>query len=134
MAILADSISGAAGTPAGRRSPTEAGPWVGVPRWADQAEQHGDRQTARRNTSAAQPVWRTERAARPTANGRETNHWDLAHPSGHAGGEAGGLNELRHRGEMLGLLKTHVNLMTQDLNLLFLETLQHRSSRPEQPI
>ncbi|MGB2725417.1 MAG: hypothetical protein WBC46_12710, partial [Nitrospira sp.] len=44
------------------------------------------------------------------------------------------INELRHRGEMLGLLKTHVNLMTQDLNLLFLETLQHRASRPEQPI
>lgn len=42
--------------------------------------------------------------------------------------------ELRHRGEMLGLLKTHVNLMTQDLNLLFLETLTHRPSRPEQPI
>lgn len=44
------------------------------------------------------------------------------------------INELRHRGEMLGLLKTHVNLMTQDLNLLFLETLQQRASRPEQPI
>lgn len=44
------------------------------------------------------------------------------------------INELRHRGEMLGLLKTHVNLMTQDLNLLFLETLQYRASRPERPI
>lgn len=35
------------------------------------------------------------------------------------------INELRNRGEMLGLLKTHVNLMTQDLTLLFRETL-HR--------
>ena len=43
------------------------------------------------------------------------------------------INELRYRSEMLGLLKTHVNLMTQDLNLLFLETL-HRPSRPEEPI
>ena len=31
-------------------------------------------------------------------------------------------------------VNTHVNLMTQDLNLLFLETLQHRASRPERPI
>jgi hypothetical protein len=34
--------------------------------------------------------------------------------------EGGGtyrIHELRHRSEMLGLLKTHVNLMTQDLNL-----------------
>lgn len=44
------------------------------------------------------------------------------------------INELRYRSEMLGLLKTHVNLMTQDLNLLFLETLHHRPSRPEEPI
>lgn len=36
------------------------------------------------------------------------------------------INELRHRGEMLGLLKTHVKLMTQDLNLLFRETLHRR--------
>lgn len=36
------------------------------------------------------------------------------------------INELRHRSEMLGLLKTHVNLMTQDLNLLFRETLHRR--------
>lgn len=36
------------------------------------------------------------------------------------------INELRNRGEMLGLLKTHVNLMTQDLNLLFRETLHRR--------
>lgn len=43
-------------------------------------------------------------------------------------------NELRHRAEMLGLLKTHVNLMTQDLNLLFLESLQHRTSRPDEPV
>lgn len=42
-------------------------------------------------------------------------------------------NELRHRAEMLGLLKTHVNLMTQDLKLLFLEALQHRFSRPDEP-
>jgi hypothetical protein len=44
------------------------------------------------------------------------------------------INELRHRSEMLGQLKTQVNLMTQDLNLLFLETLHHRPSRPEEPI
>jgi len=43
-------------------------------------------------------------------------------------------NELRHRAEMLGLLNTHVNLMTQDLKLLFLESLQHRPSRPEEPV
>jgi hypothetical protein len=36
------------------------------------------------------------------------------------------INELRYRGEMLGLLKTHINLMTQDLNLLFRETLNRR--------
>jgi hypothetical protein len=36
------------------------------------------------------------------------------------------IHELRHRSEMLGLLKTHVNLMTQDLNLLFRETLRPR--------
>lgn len=42
-------------------------------------------------------------------------------------------NELRHRAEMLGLLKTHVNLMTQDLKLLFLEALQHRFPRPDEP-
>ncbi|MCC2643091.1 MAG: exported protein of unknown function [Nitrospira sp.] len=36
------------------------------------------------------------------------------------------ISELRHRGEMLGLLKTHVNLMTQDLNLLFRETLHRK--------
>ncbi|WHZ16427.1 MAG: hypothetical protein OJF52_003276 [Nitrospira sp.] len=44
------------------------------------------------------------------------------------------INELRYRSEMLGLLKTHVNLMTQDLNLLFLETLHHRPSRLEEPV
>lgn len=44
------------------------------------------------------------------------------------------INELRYRSEMLGLLKTHVNLMTQDLNLLFLETLQYRPPRTEDPI
>ncbi|MCC6968107.1 MAG: hypothetical protein IT391_17690 [Nitrospira sp.] len=44
------------------------------------------------------------------------------------------INELRYRSEMLGLLKTHVNLMTQDLNLLFLETLHHRPPRMEDPI
>jgi hypothetical protein len=38
------------------------------------------------------------------------------------------IHELRHRSEMLGLLKTHVNLMTQDLNLLFRETLHDRSA------
>jgi len=43
-------------------------------------------------------------------------------------------NELRHRAEMLGLLNTHVNLMTQDLKLLFFESLQHRSSRPDEPV
>ncbi len=36
------------------------------------------------------------------------------------------ISELRHRGEMLGLLKTHVNLMNQDLNLLYRETLQRK--------
>jgi hypothetical protein len=43
-------------------------------------------------------------------------------------------NELRHRAEMLGLLKTRVNLMTQDLKLLFFESLQHRPSRPDEPV
>ena len=43
-------------------------------------------------------------------------------------------NELRHRAEMLGLLNTHVNLMTQDLKLLFFESLQHRPSRPDEPV
>lgn len=43
-------------------------------------------------------------------------------------------NELRHRAEMLGLLNTHVNLVTQDLKLLFFESLQHRSSRPDEPV
>lgn len=44
------------------------------------------------------------------------------------------IHELRYRSEMLGLLKTHVNLMTQDLNLLFLETLPYRPPRTEDPI
>ncbi len=44
------------------------------------------------------------------------------------------INELRHRSEMLGLLKTQVNLMTQDLNLLFLETLHQHPSPPEDPV
>ena len=44
------------------------------------------------------------------------------------------INELRHRSEMLGLLKTQVNLMTQDLTLLFLETLHHLPSHPEDPV
>jgi hypothetical protein len=35
------------------------------------------------------------------------------------------VDELRYRGEMLGLLKAYVNLMSQDLNLLFRETLDH---------
>jgi hypothetical protein len=43
------------------------------------------------------------------------------------------INELRHRGEMLGLLKTHVNLMTQDLNLLFRETLHRRPAIKNDP-
>ncbi|WP_447986637.1 hypothetical protein [Nitrospira sp. Nam74] len=41
--------------------------------------------------------------------------------------------ELRYRSEMLGLLKTHVNLMTQDLNLLFRETLHRRPVGKENP-
>jgi hypothetical protein len=41
--------------------------------------------------------------------------------------------ELRYRSEMLGLLKTHVNLMTQDLNLLFRETLHRRPVGTESP-
>ncbi len=43
------------------------------------------------------------------------------------------ISELRHRGEMLGLLKTHVNLMTQDLNLLFRETLHRKSAVKSDP-
>ena len=44
------------------------------------------------------------------------------------------INELRYRSEMLGILKTHVNLMTQDLTLLFIETLYHLPSHPEDPV
>lgn len=43
------------------------------------------------------------------------------------------INELRHRSEMLGLLKTHVTLMTQDLNLLFRETLYRRPAVKNDP-
>lgn len=44
------------------------------------------------------------------------------------------IHELRYRSEMLGILRTHVHLMTQDLNLLFLETLQHSRSRADEPV
>lgn len=44
------------------------------------------------------------------------------------------INELRHRSEMIGLLKTQVNLMTQDLNLLFLEILHHHRNQPPDPV
>ena len=43
-------------------------------------------------------------------------------------GEGGAyhISELRYRSEMLGLLKAYIRLMTQDLNVLFRETLQMR--------
>ena len=43
-------------------------------------------------------------------------------------GEGGAYHiaELRYRSEMLGLLKAYIRLMTQDLNVLFRETLQRR--------
>lgn len=44
------------------------------------------------------------------------------------------IHELRYRSEMLGILRTHVHLMTQDLNLLFLETLHLRPPRPDEPV
>ena len=44
------------------------------------------------------------------------------------------INELRYRGEMLGLLKTHINLMTQDLNVLFREMLNRRPVSSTDPI